>query len=148
MISEIKCSIGYTFALCIPFHLLQCWCQASTNNHHNCYDPLHIIMWPYWFINLDLTCSSLLPWSIGAKSCSSFPATRFIDSKPPTCPSRPSRLQPVQAKPHLDLLHLVTWLHVMSHMQCALSSHVWAFQHIQAISTSMACFAHTSVPVD
>ena len=28
---------------------------------------------------------------------------------------------------------LVTWLHVMSHMQLAPSSHVWAMQHIQAI---------------
>jgi hypothetical protein len=25
-------------------------------------------MWPYWFINLNLSCSSPLPWSIGAKS--------------------------------------------------------------------------------
>ena len=31
---------------------------------------------------------------------------------------------------------LVTWLHVMSHMQWAPSSHVWALQHIQAISTT------------
>ena len=110
------------------------------------YDPLHIITWPYWFIDLDLTCFSPLPSSIGAKSCSSFAATGFITSKPPTCPSR---LQPVhQTKPHLDLLHLVTWLHVMSHMQWAPSSHVWALQHIQAIFTSMACVAHTSVHVD
>jgi hypothetical protein len=48
---------------------------------------------------------------------SSFPSMRFIVSKPLTCPSR---LQPVyQAKPCLDLLHLGTWLHVMSHMQWA-----------------------------
>ena len=62
------------------------------------YDPLHIIMWPYWFIDLDLTCSS--PPSL----CSSFTATRCIAPKPPTCPSR---LQLVhQAKSCLDLLHL------------------------------------------
>ena len=54
------------------------------------YDPLYIITWPCWFINLDLTCSSLLSRSIGTKST--------------TCPSL---LQPVyQAKSCLDLLHL------------------------------------------
>ena len=67
-------------------------------------DPIHIITWPYWFIDLDLTCFSPLPSSIGAKSCSSFTATRSIASKPPTCPSR---LQPVhQIKSCLDLLYL------------------------------------------
>jgi hypothetical protein len=53
-----------------------------------------------------------LPSSIGAKSCSSFTATRSIASKPPTCPSL---LQPVhQAKSCLDLLHLshITPCHV------------------------------------
>jgi hypothetical protein len=89
--------------------------QHMHQPYHKWYDPLHIIAWPYWFINLDLTCSSPLLLSIDAKSCSSFPATQFIASKPPTCPSR---LQSVyQPKPHLDLLHLVTWLNVMSHMQ-------------------------------
>jgi hypothetical protein len=43
---------------------------------------------------------------------------------------------------------LVTWLNVMSHMQWAPSSHVWALQQIQAIFTVMAWVAHTSVPVD
>jgi hypothetical protein len=42
------------------------------------YDPLHIITWPYWFNDLDLTCSSLLPSSIDAMSCSSFTATQSI----------------------------------------------------------------------
>jgi hypothetical protein len=32
------------------------------------YDPLYIIMWLYWFIDLDFTCSSPLLRSIGAKS--------------------------------------------------------------------------------
>ena len=68
------------------------------------YDPLHIITWPCWFIDLDLTYFSPLPSSIGAKSCSSFTATRSISPKPPTCPSR---LQLVyQAKSCLDLLYL------------------------------------------
>jgi hypothetical protein len=44
-------------------------------------------------------------------------------------------LQP-SIKPSLVLIFstLVTWFHVMSHMQWAPSSHVWALQHIQAIS--------------
>jgi hypothetical protein len=37
--------------------------------------------------------------------CSSFPAMQFIASKPPTCPVH-------QAKPRLNLLHLVTWCQV------------------------------------
>ena len=81
------------------------------------YDPLHIITWPCWFIDLDLTCFSPLPSSINAKSCSSFTATWSIAPKPTTCPSC---LQPV-----LQATTLVTWLHVMCHMQWAHSSHVW-----------------------
>jgi hypothetical protein len=42
------------------------------------YDPLHIITWSYWFINLNYTCSSLLRQSIRAKSCSSFTVTRGL----------------------------------------------------------------------
>jgi hypothetical protein len=98
--------------LCIPFHLLHRWCNACTNTINKWYDPLHIITWPYWFIDLDLTCSSSLPSSIGAKSCSNFNATRSITPKPLTCPSR---LQLVhQAKFCLNLLHLnhITQCHV------------------------------------
>ena len=29
--------------------------------YHKWYDPLHIITWPYWFIDLNLTCFSPLP---------------------------------------------------------------------------------------
>jgi hypothetical protein len=39
------------------------------------YDPLHIITWPYWFIDLDLTCSSPLSWSFGAKPSHNLPFT-------------------------------------------------------------------------
>jgi hypothetical protein len=77
--------------------------QHMHQPYHKWYDPLHIIMWP-WSIDLDLTCSSPLRRSIGAKSCLSFTASRSIAPKPPTCPSH---LQPVRrAKPHLDLCHL------------------------------------------
>jgi hypothetical protein len=77
--------------------------QHMHQPYHKWYDPLHIIIWP-WSIDLDLTCSSPLRRSIGAKSCSSFTASRSIAPKPSTCPSH---LQPVhRAKPHLDLRHL------------------------------------------
>ena len=77
-------------------------------------------MWSYWFIDLDFTCFSPLPSSIGAKSCSSFTATRSIAPKPPTCPSR---LQPVhQSKSCLDLLHLDHM--TQCHVSCAISSFI------------------------
>ena len=124
-------SIGYTFALRIPFHLLQCWCNTCTNTITN--DMIHFISscdilvhrsWPH--------CSSSLHRSIGAKSLLKHPATRSSASKPLTCPSH---LQPVhQAKPHLDLLHLVTWLHVMSHMQWAPLSHNYLWTNHLCIS--------------
>jgi hypothetical protein len=105
-------ALGYTFVLRIPFHLLQLLMQHMHQPYHKWYDPLHIIMWPCWSIDLDLTCSSPLHQSIGAKSCSSFTALRSITPKPLTCPSQ---LQLVhQAKPHLNLLHLdhITLCHV------------------------------------
>jgi hypothetical protein len=91
------------------------------------YDPLHIIIWPYWFIDLDLTCSSPLRPSIGAKSGSSFTVTRG--------PSLQSlRLALHTCNRYVEPSHvlifsiLIRWLHVMSHKQWAPpSSHVQAF---------------------
>jgi hypothetical protein len=69
--------------------------QHMHQPYHKWYDPLHIITWPYWFIDLDFTCSSLLPRSISTKSS--------------TCPSL---IQPVcQASLVLIFSTLVTWLH-------------------------------------
>jgi hypothetical protein len=110
----------YTFVLRISFHLLQRRCNTCTNTINKWYDPLHIITWPYWFINLDITCSSPLPSSISAKSCSNFTATQSIPPKPPSCPSR---LQLVhQAKSCLDLLHLSHM--TQYHVSCAMSSFI------------------------
>ena len=112
MTGEMKCSKLY---LCLvqsissPSPMLM---QHMHQHDQQWYDPLHIITWSYWFIDLDFTCFSPLPSSIGTKSCSSFTATRSITPKPSTCPSR---LQPVhQAKSCLDLLHLdhMTQYHV------------------------------------
>ena len=102
--------------------------QHMHQQYHKWYDSLHIITWPCWFINLDLTCFSPLPSSIGAKSCSSFTAMRSIAPKPSTCPSR---LQPVhQAKSCLDLLHL-------SHMtQCHVSYAMSSFITCVSLATN------------
>ena len=62
--------------------------QHMHQHNQQWYDPLHIITWSYWFINLDFTHFSPLPSSIGTKSCLSFAAMRSIAPKPPTCPSR------------------------------------------------------------
>ena len=87
-----------------------------------------------------------LPSSIGAKSCSSFTATRSIAPKPPTCHSH---LQPVhQAKSCLDLLHLSHT--TQCHVSYAISSFITcvSFATYPSHFTSMAWVAHTSVPVD
>jgi hypothetical protein len=112
------------------------------------YHSLYITMWPYWFIDLDLTRSSPLPRSISAKSCSSFTVTRG-----PLLQSLWLALHTCNRsiEPSLILIFstLVTWLHVMSHMQWAPpSSYVWAFYQVQAIFTVMAYVAHTYVFVD
>ena len=94
------------------------------------YDPLHIIIWPYWFIDLDLTCSSPLHRSIGAKPFLQHPAMRSSASKPLTCPSL---LQSVhQAKSCLDLLHL-------SHMTpCHISYVLSSFITYVSLATNLS----------
>ena len=144
--SEMKCPTIYLcLAHSIPSppmlmpHKHQPW---STN------DMIHFIS-SHDLIGSSILTSLALHHCFGPLApniCSSFPTKRFIASKPLTCPSL---LQPVhQAKPHLDLLHLVTWLHVMSHMQWAPSSHVWALQHLQAISPPWQRLLSHDVPVD
>ena len=102
--SEMKCPKGYTFALRILFHFLQCRCNTCTNMINN--DMIHFIS------SCDLIGSSILTSlalhrCIGpsvTSLCSSFTTTRSIAPMPPTCPSR---LQLVhQAESCLDLLHL------------------------------------------
>jgi hypothetical protein len=119
MTREMKCPIGYTSVLRIPFHLLQCWCNTCTNHITN--DMIHFIS------SRDLVGSSISTL-LAFHSC-------FGPSVPSHHSTCSSRLQPIyQVKSCLDLLHLSPWLHVISHMQWAPSSHVWALQHIQSIS--------------
>ena len=47
---EMKCPTSYTFFLCIPLHLLKCWCHTSTN--------LHQAFWSSSWVNTWLD----LPW--------------------------------------------------------------------------------------
>ena len=90
------------------------------------YDPLHIIMWPYWFIDLNLTCSSPLPWSIGAKSLLKLPRhMRFVASNPPTCPSH---LQPVHRRKALSRSSPSSHM-TPCHVSYAMSSFIALYEH-------------------
>ena len=101
--------------------ILQLSMQPIHQHNHEWYDPLHIITWPLRSINLDLARSSPSPRSIGAKSSPSFTASRSIDSKSWLAIHHCNR----SIKPSLILIFftLVTWLHVMYHMQWAPSHH-------------------------
>jgi hypothetical protein len=73
LIGEKKCPIDYTFALLFHFISFNVDATHAPTLINIWYDPLHIITWPYWFIDLDLTCSSTLLRSIGAKSLLKLP---------------------------------------------------------------------------
>jgi hypothetical protein len=119
MTGEMKCPIGYTFTLRIPFHLLHCWCNTCTNHITN--EMIHFIS------SRDRIGSSILN-SLALHRCFGLSVLSHHSTFP-------SRLQPIhQAKSYLDVLHL-------SHMTpCHISytwtpsSHVWVLQHIQVIS--------------
>jgi hypothetical protein len=125
-------TLGYTFALRIPFQLLQCWCNTCTNTINN--DMIH-------FISSRDHISSLILTSLAFHCCLG-----------PLVPSPRLALHSCNrsVKPSLVLIFstLVTWLNIMFHMQWAPSSHVWALQHLRAIFTSMAYVAQTHVLVD
>ena len=137
-------ALGYTFSLRIPFHL-QCWCNKCTNLINN--DMIHSISSHDHIGSLILT-------SLALHHCFGPSTPSLAQASPLRSPSLQSLWLVVHAcnrsiKPSLVLIfsNLVTWLHVMSQMQWAPSSHVWALQHLQAIN-SMACIAHTHVLVD
>jgi hypothetical protein len=114
-------ALGYNFALRISIPSLPMSMQHMHQHDQQWYDPLHIITWLYWFINLDFTCSSPLCRSIDAKSCSSFTVTRG-----PSLQSLRLALhtcnRSIEPSHVLIFSTLITWLNVMSHMQWALSS--------------------------
>jgi hypothetical protein len=131
---EIKCPRLY---LCLAHSIS----SPSMLMHHmhqpitKWYDPLHIITWPYWFLDLYLTCSSPLRWSISAKSCSSFTVTRG--------PSLQSlRLAFHTCNRSIDLGHMT-----QCHVSCVISSSIITCASF-AISLSLfhlhgICCSHT-----
>jgi len=146
------------------FHFISSKCYTSINLHqatcnqykstlgmisHRWYDPLHVITWPYWFIYRNFACSSSLSWSISTKLSTRASPPRLSS---PRASSLPFRVQPVlhsQAM-SLDLLHLATWHHVMSHMQWAPSSTLVEycnkskplFHHGSSCSNECTCASH------
>ena len=119
MTGEMKCPRLY---LCLAYFIPSP--SMSIQHMHQpitkWYDPLHIIIWPYWFIDLDFTCSSPLLRSIGAKSSLNLPFTH---------------LQPVhQGMPCPDLLYL-------GHMtQCHVSYAMSSFITCVSFATSPSHF--------
>ena len=140
-------ALDYTFALRIPFHLLQYLCNTCTNMINN--DMIHFIS------SYDHIGSSILT-SLALHRCHRPSAPSLAQASPPHGPSLQSLRLALHAcnqsiKPSLILIFstLITWLNVMYRVQWApSSSHVWALQHLWAISSSMAYVAHTHVPVD
>ena len=116
----MKWPIGYTFVLHIPFHLLHCWCNTCTNMINN--DMIHFIS------SRDHIGSSILTL-LALHRC-------FGPSAPKSSLNLAFTLATGPSSQVLSLIFstLITWLHVMSHMQWAPSSHVWALQHLRAIS--------------
>jgi len=116
MTGEMKCPTSHTFACAFHFIFSNVDAtQAPTSikpliiimsqylSWPSLNDTIHFILscdfffepiiWPYWLIDLNFTCSSPLLWSIGVKSLLKPPRHMwFVASKPPTCPSY---LQPV-----------------------------------------------------
>jgi hypothetical protein len=97
------------------------------------YDPLHIITRPYWFIDLDL--------SLALHRCVDPSVPSLAQASPPRGPSLQSLWLALHScnrsiKPSLILIFstLVIWLHVMSHMQWAPSSHIHLWTNLLCIS--------------
>jgi hypothetical protein len=69
--------MSYKLYICLAHSIpsLSMLMQHMHQHDQQWYDPLHIITWPYWFIDLDFTCSSPLLRSIGAKSSLNLPFT-------------------------------------------------------------------------
>ena len=121
--SRLYLCLAHFHFISIFISILQLSMQPIHQHNHEWYDPLHIITWPLWSIDLDLACSSPSPRSIGAKSYPSFTASRSITSKSWLALHYCNR----SIKPSLVLIFstLVTWLHVMSHMQWTPHHHLW-----------------------
>ena len=141
--SRLYLCLAHFHFISIFISILQLSMQPMHQHNHEWYDPLHVITWSLWSTDLDLTRSSPLPRSIGAKSCPSFTASRSIASKPWLALHHCNR----SIKPILVLIFstLVTWPHVMSHMQWVPPSHYMSILSTLSHFSFMAHAAHTSV---
>ena len=126
-------ALGYTFALRIPFHLLQWWCNTCTNLDQQ-------MIWSTSYYHVTLLVHRSWPHLLFTVALVHWRQV-FAQASQPCDLSLQSLWLALHAcnqsiKPSLILIFptLVTWLHVMSHMQWAPSSHVRALQHLQAIS--------------
>ena len=70
-------TLGYTFALRIPFHLLQCWCNTCTNMINN--DMIH-------FISSRDHIGSLILTSLALHRCHRPSAPSLAQASPPRGP--------------------------------------------------------------
>ena len=109
MTGEMKCPRLY---LCLA-HFIPSPPMSMQHMHQHdqqWYDPLHIIMWSYWFINLDFTCFSPLP-SLAQASSPRSPSLQSLRLALHACNRsiKPSHV--------LIFSTLITWLNVMSHVQ-------------------------------
>ena len=156
---EKKCPTSHTFALHISFHLPKCWCHPSTKtpsslliiimSQHLAWsslnDMIHSISSHDLFDPLILTLL-VLHHRLGP----SVPS--LAQASPPRGPSLQSLVLPFlhcnrSIKPSLVLIFttLVTWLHVMTHMQWVPSSHYMSIASTLSHFSSMAHVAHTIV---
>jgi hypothetical protein len=122
--------IGYTFALSITFHLLQCWCNTCTNAIIN--DMIHFIsscnvLVQRSLLHLLFTIAFVHRCQVIAQA-SRHVVQRLASDLPFTHATSPS----CQVLSYL--LHLVIWLHVMSHMQWVPSSHNYIWTNHLCIS--------------
>jgi hypothetical protein len=133
MTGEMKSPIGYTFSLRITFLLLQCWCDTCTNQSQmtwsSSYHHVIVLVHRSWLHLLFIVAS--------VHRCQVITQIFLY-----TCN------RSIKSSLVLIFSILVTWLNVMSHMQWAPLSHVWALQQIQTIFTIMVWVAYTSVPMN
>ena len=131
---EIKCPTSHTFALRIPFHLPKYWCHTSTKllliiimSQHLAWSFLNDMI--HSISSYDLFGPSILTL-LALHRCLGPSAPNLAQASPPRGPSLQSLVLPFlhcnrSIKPSLVLIFttLVTWLHVMTHMQ-------WAPSHV------------------
>ena len=122
---EMKCPIGYTFALRIPFYLLQYWSNTCTNHITN--DMIHFIS------SCDLVGSSILT-SLAFHRCLRPSVPSLAQVSLPHGPSLQSLQLVHQAKSCLNLVHL-------SHMtQCHVSYAMSSFITCVSLATYPSYF--------